>query len=186
MHDRRSQPACSRAFTVVELLLVIVLLAILGTLFAPVSSRVRARAEGARCASNLRALHASLGAYVSDRSHWPQQPPELEKRAAQEWWVNELRSYGTTQQAWACPSLARHLDETGTPDELRPFTHYAVTPFDKRQFTPYRWSGQPWAIELGNLHGNGNLMIFPDGSVRAFNDIYRERTGRPVPTGLRP
>jgi len=165
----------------VELLLVLVLLAILTALVAPVSGTLRARAEGVRCASNLRSLHAALGAYVADHARWPQQPVELKQRGAQQWWIDELRPYGMTQEAWKCPTTNRELDEQKAGEESRPFLHYAITPFDAKQFTPYRWPTQPWAIELGDVHGDGNLMLFPDGSIRSLQTVYRKlKRKRPI------
>jgi prepilin-type N-terminal cleavage/methylation domain-containing protein len=164
----------SRGFTLVEMVLVIVLIALLAALLAPLSGTVRAKAQGARCAGNLRSLHAALGAYVSERGHWPQQPPELKKLEVQKWWVEELRPFGMTQEAWTCPALEKTLAERNVAENDRPFTHYMITQFDNNQFTPYRWATQPWAIEIGDVHGDGNLLIFPDGSIRSLKSIYRQ------------
>ena len=30
---------------------------------------------------------------------------------------------------------------------------------------------QPWLIEVSNIHGNGPLLLMPDGSVRNLTDL---------------
>lgn len=55
--------------------------------------------------------------------------------------------------------------------DRRPRIHYTPTMFDDKQGTPYKWPKQPWLIEIGDMHGNGALAGFPDGSTRAINDI---------------
>jgi len=174
LSHRSPETIAARGFTVIELMLVVVLVAILITLVAPVSDKVRARAEAARCAANLRALHAALGAYVSQNGHWPQPPKGLDARQTTAWWITELQPMGMTRQAWLCPAIERSLDESGQPADQRPEAHYGVTGFDAKQFTPYRWPKQPWAIEMGSMHGRGNLMLFPDGSIRSLNDVIPE------------
>ena len=32
-------------------------------------------------------------------------------------------------------------------------------------------SRQPWFIETGDVHGNGNLIIFTDGSIAETNNV---------------
>ena len=43
--------------------------------------------------------------------------------------------------------------------------------FDDKPTTPHKWPRQPWFIETANVHGNGNLIIFTDGSVGQSNDV---------------
>jgi prepilin-type processing-associated H-X9-DG protein len=35
---------------------------------------------------------------------------------------------------------------------------------------PYKYP-QPWLIEIGNMHGHGANICFPDGSIRTMNDV---------------
>ncbi len=37
--------------------------------------------------------------------------------------------------------------------------------------TPHKWPRQPWFIETGDVHGNGNLIIYTDGSIGETNDL---------------
>jgi hypothetical protein len=38
-------------------------------------------------------------------------------------------------------------------------------PFDDKPMTPHQWPRQPWFVENANVHGNGQLIIFTDGSI---------------------
>ena len=59
------------------------------------------------------------------------------------------------------------------PDPAKPKERidYYPTPFDNKEITPHRWAEQPWFIERGAVHGAGNLMIFPDGSVKTLDEF---------------
>ena len=39
----------------------------------------------------------------------------------------------------------------------------------------YRWGNQPWLVEIGDHHGEGMLVLFPDGSVRPFSVGFFEK-----------
>jgi hypothetical protein len=43
--------------------------------------------------------------------------------------------------------------------------------FDDKPTTPHQWPRQHWFLERANVHGNGNLIIFTDGSVGESNDL---------------
>ena len=65
----RRYPWC--AFTLVELLVVIAVIAILAALLLPTLARARASAKSAACKSNLRQLGLVLSMYVSDYDKYP-------------------------------------------------------------------------------------------------------------------
>jgi hypothetical protein len=50
---------------------------------------------------------------------------------------------------------------------------YIATAFDDKPTSPHEWPRQPWFIETGNVHGNGNLIIFADGSVSDLSTILQ-------------
>jgi len=45
---------------------------------------------------------------------------------------------------------------------------YNATPFDPEPQTPYKWTTQPWFVEVGNFHGEGPLIIFSSGQVKSL------------------
>ena len=63
---RRPLPARVGAFTLLEMLVVIAVIAVLTTILFPVLGSVRASAQSARCVSNLRQVGVAIQAYASD------------------------------------------------------------------------------------------------------------------------
>ena len=62
----------------------------------------------------------------------------------------------------------------GSPDYLTSGNEridYVPTPFDDKPTTPHEWPRQPWFIETGDVHGNGNLIIFTDGSIAETKNV---------------
>jgi type II secretory pathway pseudopilin PulG len=135
------------------------------------------KSEAVRCASNLRSLHTSLSAYVQDKGHWPQEPESVwganNNATYEDWWMKELEPYGASEQVWQCRTIMRKV--TNKSKDKRPRMHYVPTMFDKNPLTPYKWSTQPWLIEIGNMHGVGALICFPDGSIRTMDEVTRGR-----------
>lgn len=167
-----------RGFTLLEVTAVILIIAILVVLALPVIEKVRSRAEGAKCAANLRVLYGAAALHVQDRGAWPQVPLDAGDFAAySRGWIEALKPYGPEQASWICPGVQRRL---GGPDLSIPANtriDYIPTAFDENPRRPYEYPNQPWFGEVGDLHGNGNLLILTNGSVRALKDIVQEQGG---------
>ncbi|HEY2614407.1 MAG TPA: prepilin-type N-terminal cleavage/methylation domain-containing protein [Chthoniobacterales bacterium] len=168
----RLRPA---AFTLLELVIVIVIIAILVALSVPVISTLRARAQRSQCTANLRSLHIAADLYLQDKGSWPQIRLSGNDDSAQQdyarQWIDVLRSFGPTEKTWICPTLENLL---GNPDYLNPQnirSDYFAMPFDDKPGTPHQWPRQPWFVEVGDVHGNGNLIVFADGSVRDLKTV---------------
>ncbi len=159
----------SSGFTVLEILVVALIVAILASLTFPIFNIVRAKAEDVNCTANLKTLHVSFAAYVADKREWPQAPEVIMNDEERLWkfFVEELEPYGGLQKYWSCPTHFR-ASIGGRPEEERPeyFSSYIPTLFDDREATPYRWR-QPWLLERGDLHGNGAKLLMSDGDVTA-------------------
>lgn len=154
-------------------MIVILVIGILAAMVFESYQSFIARAERVRCATNLRSLHIALASYTQDQEHWPQCPYEIGHGQFDKWWVRELSRYNLGRTNWECPTYMRlqreGLSEKEKEDKM--VIHYVPTPFDDGPRTPYKWSSQPWAVEVGDFHGDGNLILFPDGGIQGFNQF---------------
>jgi prepilin-type N-terminal cleavage/methylation domain-containing protein len=159
------------AFTLTELLVSIGIIAILATLAIQGYSKIIASVAKGKCVGNMRNLHVCFAAYIQDNGYWPQQPDfsSAHSQQYQDWWLNTMDPYTKSREVWKCPLLKKlgAYDSGGKKLEI----HYKPTRFDARPTTPYRWEKQPWLIEVSNIHGNGPLLLMPDGSIRNLTDL---------------
>lgn len=165
----------STAFTVVELVVVIGVLGILTSLLIYNSKGIMMSIARANCISNMRSLHVAFSGYVNDLGHWPQIPQQLTSGESdyENWWIDTMNPYTGTEKVWLCPVLkAGHLSSPGGK-LLR--MHYIPTQFDANRISPTRWPRQPWLIEMGNAHGDGALILFPDGAVQSLGQILGKK-----------
>lgn len=97
------------AFTLVELLVAIAVIAILAALLLPTLAKARERARRARCASNLRQIAMASFMYVDDHEHtFPIQPddgvPVLAIGGHGTNFYDQLNPYLNQLAIWICPS----------------------------------------------------------------------------------
>lgn len=154
----------SRGFTVLEVLAVVVLIAVLVALSFPALEKIRPAAERAICVSNLRNLYAAFSGYATEG--WPQVPKQIKlgSLAEQQWWLEKTqKDLGLTKKAWQCPTIRRQF--ASTPEKDRPLIHYLPTPFSKEPNRANKSAQMPWFIEIGNAHGQGNLLVRQNGTV---------------------
>ena len=164
----------SGGFTLIELIAVIAILGILaGLIFTATGSLVH-KAEKPACMANLKNLHLALSTYLVDNQRWPQVPSGIELDSTEEdaWWRTTLAPYGMTEKSWSCPTLCRTAKEKHTEEALRE-NHYVPSLFDEYAATPYRWPTMPWAMEVGNNHGSGLLIIMMDGSIQPYEQFHK-------------
>lgn len=159
------------AFTLVEVVAVVLIVAVLIVLLLPVFGKIRSRADVVKCTANLRTLYGAAALHVQDKGAWPQIPPEADFASYSRKWMQALAPYGPKQESWICPTIQRLL---GAPDLTLAGNEridYVPTSFDENQNRPYEFPNQPWFGEVGDVHGNGNLLILTNGSVRGLKDM---------------
>ncbi len=176
MNRKFSRHARSAGVTLLELMTVIVIIAILATMLMPVIANVIARMERARCSMNLKGLYVGAEAYLQEYGHWPQiSTSAMQVKGSDEYavqWMTVLKPYKISEESWHCPTIQKIIVTTADPSAApSKRIDYLPTPFDDKQVTPHRWSGQPWFIERGAVHDGGNLIIFSDGSIRAITEM---------------
>ena len=163
------------AFTLLELVTAVVIIAILFVIGAGVFSDMRTRAEKVKCTANLRNLYVGAEAYRQDQGHWPQVDTELlEEEDEQQYcqqWIDALRPYGLKLSNWLCPTNQRLLKNPDMSDPKNLRIDYLPTPFDDKTMTPHLWPKQPWFIERAAVHEGGNLIIYTNGQIESMKDV---------------
>jgi prepilin-type N-terminal cleavage/methylation domain-containing protein len=172
-----------RGFTILEVFVVAVIIAILAALLLPVFSKMRARAQRVQCMGNLRSLYVAAESYVQQNGSWPQIPILSDDSDASEQdyanaWIVAFAPFGPTQKTWICPTIQELLQnpDLSKPENVR--LDYFATPFDDKPTTPHQWPKQPWFAETGDVHGNGNLIIFTDGSISDLNTVAKSTSSK--------
>ena len=167
---RAGKGRCARAFTLLELLIVITIVALLATISVPTYAGLRRKAQKVVCISYLRNLHTALNSFMIEHSGvWPQIPEELLGNEEQEWpwWNDVLKEHGMDQKYWTCPSDVSSIKSNKSAPSGHFTGSYIVTIFDDRPNIANKWN-QPWAMERGGFHGDkeGPHLLMPDGAVK--------------------
>ena len=163
-------------FTLLELLIVLAIIGILATLLIPVYGHIRERAQKVQCMANLRSLYVGADLYVQRNGSWPQiflknfDTGEDYANA----WIAALAPFGVERKTWICPTIQELLHNPDYNNPALARLDYVSTGFDDKPISPYQWPRQPWFIETGDVHGNGNLIIFTDGSIAETNNVLAQ------------
>ena len=117
-----SRPGARRAFTLIELLAVILVVGILTALLAPVGSKMVGKSQSVRCSANLRQIGTAIQLYAAD--HDGEIVPWRITNSAQNFWAALLLPYLGADFTWAappppskstvfmCPTKKAHADGT--------------------------------------------------------------------------
>lgn len=169
--DFRSQ----QAFTLLEIVFVVAILAVLLALAAPEFPKWLAKASQAKCMANMRSLHVGLGTYLNDHGNiWPQGPSPEKGAEWAEFWIRTLESVNVPATTWECPAIRRMMGNPSRNEVTSDSIHYSPTMFDDKPGTARLWPTQPWLVERADAHGNGALLCFTDGSIKPFNKVMAE------------
>lgn len=101
-----------RAFTLIELLIVIAIIALLSGILFPVFARARDKARQAACASNLKQIGLGLLMYMQD---YDDRSPAMENNGGNSrGWAGRMYPYVKNTQIFVCPSDQRARTGLGT------------------------------------------------------------------------
>lgn len=153
-----------RGFTILETLAVVAILAVLMALSFPAFEKILPMLERIACVKNLKNLRSAFGEYATEG--WPQIPEgiKLGSLAEQRWWLEMTeKDLGLSKSAWQCPTIRRQFAKE--PEKDRPLIHYLPTPFSKEPNRANKSPQMPWFIEIGDAHGQGNLLVRQNDTV---------------------
>lgn len=162
-----------------ELLTVIVIIAIIAALLMPVFSGMKQRAAKVACMTNLKSLYVAASACVqASGGIWPQvdnstMQDDYPKFASD--WIETLRPYNITEKNWICPTIQEILHGPDIHKYENRRLDYIPMPFDVNPGTPNRWARHPWFVERGDVHGNGNLVIYTNGTIEEIGNIIPKK-----------
>ncbi|MCX6973148.1 MAG: hypothetical protein NTZ94_02410 [Verrucomicrobia bacterium] len=158
-----------RGFTILEALAVVAMIAVLVALSFPAYERIRPALEREVCMNNLKNLRVAFSGYATEG--WPQIPDgiKLGSLAEQRWWLEKTqKDLGLSKSAWQCPTIRRQFAKE--PEKDRPLIHYLPTPFSKEPNRANKSPRMPWFIEIGDAHGQGNLLVRQNGTVEPSSE----------------
>ena len=164
------------AFTLLELMTVLVVISILAVMSLPLFSSFQGRAQKVKCIGNLRSIHTATNLYMHDNKVWPQLPlATYGNTAAAQAWIDAMKPYGLQAINWICPSIqqALHSPDISNPANTR--IDYVGSTFNTKPNAPFSQPRQPWYIETSDIHGNGQEILFPDGHIEEAGDIIHAK-----------
>jgi len=180
--NRQKRPSVG-AFTMIELLIVITIIAILAGILMPVTQNIITRARDQQCANNLRQIGVAANAAATDNDNtYPiieidgnNQPVANTLNVPAKNLVDALSPYGVTAVTFQCPADLRGPNNYASQN---PHSSYMWSPYseDTSQNVPtiYRRRGQtsilPSHLQLASDWSPVHMAY--DSNVGAGNMIY--------------
>lgn len=173
-----------RAFTLIELLLVVVLIAILAALLLPVLARPKAAGQSTLCKNHLHQTGLAMEMYISDHNMYP---PGIGGGPAFQPWADRLAAYNPvpwTNMAWQCPTYITEggtvqwqLSHLGRVVVFKGSSSYAYNAdgiISDKKIGKKEWGARWPPFGLGEL----NLTV-PDNRITAPSEMYVAGDTRP-------
>jgi hypothetical protein len=142
----------------------------------PAIGGIRGKADRASCINNLRGLYAAMHTYMQDKQQWPQISSKDTRGPTYALaWIKALEPYAISRKNWVCPTIQRQYN-TDVNDDKNARVDYMATPFNTNPRSPFLYPTHPWFIERGDVHGEGNLILFTNGNVKSLREVRRDTT----------
>jgi prepilin-type N-terminal cleavage/methylation domain-containing protein len=160
----------SRAFTLVELLVAMAILAVLATLASPAIGLAIERGRSAKCVNNLRQIGVAVQQYAADNDYrFPAietDPPSLPDDLPDKGTALELLGpYDVTQETLTCPTdaaTARVVEKHGT----------------SYHFSPVLQDETPVSVKIYSRRGTFNIENI--GRLTVASDFQPVHPGKPI------
>ena len=164
-------PSSPGAFTLIELLIVIAIIAILASLLLPALTRAKGAAQLARCKSNERQMGIAVLCYLQDTGYWPGQESRG-TNGGHPLWFQKLEPYTRTtwtQPLYRCPGSL--FDRSKSP----------AFQSDSIDYGDYAYN--EWGVPTSPLVPLGTLGLGPYGD-HADNVLYLREALVAVPSDM--
>lgn len=158
-----------KAFTLVEILVVVAIIAILAGILFPVFARAREGARRSSCQSNLKQLGLGVAQYVQDYNN---KYPVLEDSgdggmfstgtplalSNKKTWADRILPYIKNRQVFHCPSVGR--PKTGEIDQ---YSHYGFTAYTERSCNgDLRFAGRKGIMKQSEIRRPSEVIMMSD------------------------
>ncbi len=188
-----------RAFTVVELLVAIGIIAVLGMLLLAGLQKITVKTQLVQCSTSLRALYSTLNAYAMDQNG--RLPPAMAAGNGETYWRKSLLVYwnlpksveSMSKTPLLCPAVKSSLRNDHVAENFIPYAlnYYLsavrITAIRKPAHTflatdapvkpgslPNECASLTTITNYGrNFHGGGQNILYADGHIEYFHDIRR-------------
>jgi len=184
----------NKAFTLLELLVVIVIIGIGLSLIMPALGKARENARRAMCVSNLRQIGMAMHMYIDDYNF--KFPPLTD---ASGYWYNIIQPYVTDINVWKCPDY-KDYDASSFACQSYGYNRHlvneditAVKSTSKCMLVTDSGPPSSWAVEKeggrcdimktsmlstpGDRHSGGVNILFVDGHVAWYKQTSIPFTG---------
>jgi prepilin-type N-terminal cleavage/methylation domain-containing protein len=170
----------SRAFSLVELLVVIAVVALLSSLLLPVLGKARGSSRATLCRSNLKQVALACAIYVSDNQE--SFPPPLRQKP----WALALRASGLESKILVCPEDRRTIPGPSFSETnpllaarsfiMNGFTDWIQTIAGEESYFAFRKGLLETGLKESALQFPASTIIFGEkasNSVALYLDLFR-------------